>query len=66
MGNARELATMISRHLDVNMGIAPDKVDWADASETAHVVGELKNLARFMNLIREEEPENAEPLAAAP
>ena len=54
VSEARALATMISRHLEADMGITPDKVDWADASEAAHVVGELKNAARFMNLIAEE------------
>jgi hypothetical protein len=51
---ARELVTLISRHLDDHMEIAPDEVNWANAGSAEHLVAELKHIARFLNLINEE------------
>lgn len=55
LASARELMTMIRRHLDDHMEVGPDEVTWADAGSAAHVVEELKDVARFLNLIDEEE-----------
>lgn len=54
IGDARELVTLISRHLDDHMEIAPDEANWANAGSAEHLVAELKHIARFLNLINEE------------
>jgi hypothetical protein len=54
VSSARELVTLITRHLDDHMGVAPDEVTWADTGSAAHALEELKNVARFLNLIGEE------------
>lgn len=55
IGSARELLTLIRRHIDDYMGEAPEDVTWANVGDAAHTVDELKNIARFLNLIGEEE-----------
>lgn len=55
LGNARELMTLIRRHLDDHMEVGPDEVTWADVGSAGHVVEELKGVARFLNLISEDE-----------
>lgn len=55
VASARELVTLIARQLDDHMGVAPDEVTWADAGSAGHAVEELKQVARFLNLIGEEE-----------
>lgn len=55
LGSASELLTLIRRHMDDHMEVDPEEVTWADAGSAAHVVEELKDIARFLNLIDEEE-----------
>ena len=55
IGSARELVTLLSRHLDDHMGVAPDEVNWANAGDAGHLVEVLKEAARGCNLIKEEE-----------
>jgi hypothetical protein len=55
VASARELTTLINRNLDDHMGASPDEIDWSYVGSAAHVVEELKNVARFLNLIPEEE-----------
>jgi len=54
IGDARELVTLIARHLDEHMEIAPEEVNWANAGSAGHLVEELKQIARFLNLVNEE------------
>ena len=54
IGDARELVTLIARHLDEHMGVAPGEVNWANSGDAAHLVEVLKQAARGCNLIAEE------------
>lgn len=54
VSSARELTALIARHLDDHMGVAPEEVTWADTGSAGHVVEQLKEVARFLNLIGEE------------
>jgi len=54
VASARELLTLIRRHMDDHMEVSPDEVNWANVGDAAHTVDELKNVARFLNLIGEE------------
>ena len=51
IGSARELITLLTRHLDDHMGIATDEVNWANAGDAGHLVELLKEAARGCNLI---------------
>ncbi len=53
VASARELSTLLRRHLDDHMEVAPDEVDWANVGDAAHLVELLKEAARFCNLIGE-------------
>ena len=55
IGSARELLTQITRYIDDHLGVAPENVNWANVGDAAHTVEELKSIARFLNLIGEEE-----------
>jgi hypothetical protein len=55
IGNARELVTMLARHLDDHMGVGPDEVNWANVGDAGHLVEVLKEAARGCNLIEGEE-----------
>jgi len=55
IGNARELITLLSRHLDDHMGADPDEVNWAHAGDAGRLVEDLKRAALRCNLIGEEE-----------
>jgi len=54
IGSGRELVTMLARHLDDHMNIAPDEVNWANVGDAGHLVELLKEAARGCNLIAEE------------
>lgn len=54
IASARELLTMIRRHLDDHMGVAPDEVHWGHVGDAAHTVEQLKEIAISCNLIPEE------------
>jgi len=55
IASARELITLLTRHLDDHMGVAPDEVNWANAGDAGHLVELLKEAARGCNLIEGEE-----------
>jgi hypothetical protein len=55
IGSARELVTMLARHLDDHMGVGPDEVNWANVGDAGHLVEVLKEAARGCNLIEGEE-----------
>ncbi len=55
VASARELLTLIRHHMDDHMETRPYEVSWADVGSAAHVVEELNDVARFLNLINEEE-----------
>lgn len=53
VGSARELVTLLTRHLDDHMGLAVDEINWATAGDASRLVEALKNAARGCNLIGE-------------
>jgi len=55
VASARELVTLLRRHLDDHMGIGPDEVNWAHVGDAARLVEVLKEAARGCNLIEGEE-----------
>jgi len=55
VASARELVTLLRRHLDDHMGIGPDEVNWAHVGDAARLVELLKEAARGCNLIEGEE-----------
>ena len=55
IASARELITLLTRHLDDHMEVAPDEVNWANVGDAGRLVEVLKDAARGCNLIGEEE-----------
>ena len=55
VASARELMTLLRRHLDDHMGIGPDEVNWAHVGDAARLAEALKKAARGCNLIEGEE-----------
>ena len=55
VASARELVTMLRRHLDDHMGVGPEEINWAHVGDAARLVETLKEAARECNLIEEEE-----------
>jgi len=55
IASARELLTLLTRHLDDHMEVAPDEVNWANVGDAGRLVEVLKEAARGCNLIGEEE-----------
>ena len=55
VASARELMTMLRRHLDDHMGLGPDEINWAHVGDAARLVETLKEAARTCNLIEGEE-----------
>jgi len=51
VANARELLTLISRHLDNHMEVGPDEVNWAHAGDAGRIYESLKEVASTFNLI---------------
>ena len=55
IARARELLTLLTRHLDDHMEVAPDEVNWANVGDAGRLVEVLKEAARGCNLIEGEE-----------
>ena len=53
IASARELITLLTRHLDDHMEVAPDEVNWANVGDAGRLVEVLKEAARGCNLIGE-------------
>ena len=54
IASARELLTLLARHLDDHMEVAPDEVNWANVGDAGRLVEVLKEAARGCNLIGED------------
>lgn len=54
VASARELLTMLRRHLDDHMDVSPDELNWGHVGDAARLVEVLKEAARGCNLIGEE------------
>lgn len=54
VASARELVTMLRRHLDDHMDVGPDELNWGHVGDAARLVEVLKEAARGCNLIAEE------------
>jgi hypothetical protein len=55
VGSARELLTLIRRHVEDHMGVDPDELHWGHVGDAGQLVEMLKEAARGCNLINEEE-----------
>ena len=53
VADARELVTLIARHLDDHMGMGPDEVNWAHVGDAGRIRESLKEIASTFNLIGE-------------
>ena len=53
IASARELITMLTRHLDDHMGVGPDEVHWGHVGDAGRLVENLKEAAVGCNLIPE-------------
>lgn len=51
VASARELTTLIARHLGDHMEIAPDEVNWAHVGDANRIHEALKEIASTFNLI---------------
>lgn len=51
IASARELTTLIARHLDNHMEVEPDEVNWANAGDANRIHDALKEIATTFNLI---------------
>ena len=53
IASARELLTLLTRHLDDHMEVAPDEVNWAHVGDAGRIRESLKEIASTFNLIGE-------------
>jgi len=53
IADARELVTLIGRHLDEHMEVGPDEVNWAHVGDAGRIRESLKEIAATFNLIGE-------------
>jgi hypothetical protein len=51
VASARELTTLIARHMDDHMEAAPDEVNWAHVGDANRIHEALKEIATTFNLI---------------
>ena len=51
VASARELTTLIARHLDDHMEVGPDEVNWANVGDANRIHEALKEIATTFNLI---------------
>ena len=51
VASARELTTLIARHLDDHMEVGADEVNWAHVGDAARIHEVLKEIAATFNLI---------------
>jgi hypothetical protein len=51
LASARELTTLIARHLGDHMEVAPDEVNWANAGDASRIHEALKEIAATFKLI---------------
>jgi hypothetical protein len=51
VASARELTTLIARHMDDHMEVAPDEVNWAHVGDANRIHEALKEIATTFNLI---------------
>ena len=51
IADARELVTLIARHLDNHMEVGPDEVNWAHVGDAGRINESLKEIAATFNLI---------------
>lgn len=52
---ATELVEQLKAHLDDRLGTAPEQVTWGDAATLGHLIGQLTEACRFLNI----QPANA-------
>jgi len=51
VGNARELTTLIARHLGDHMEVGPDEVHWGHTGDAARIENALREIATTFRLI---------------
>jgi hypothetical protein len=51
LASARELNTLIGRHLDDHLGLGPDEVNWAHVGDASRLHNALREIATTCNLI---------------
>lgn len=50
LGDARELVTLLARHLDEHMKVGPDEVHWGHVGDAGRIRESLKEIATTFNL----------------
>ena len=51
VGDARELATLITRFLDNHMELAPEEVHWNHTADASRIANALREITTTFNLI---------------